>query len=156
MTLKSFSKNCNTYCLSSQFIWMQILVINNHTFSSFFLSFSFCRALNLCRIFTEMGESYLPVIVEAPGRVSMHFIKYIIFDIPHRVLKWMIKIQDSICSLECNKNRFLGQVGTFHTAILIAFTSSQSKWSKKGTCQSGKWLIKSPNPTGLKISPSPF
>lgn len=52
---------------------MQILVINNYTFFSFFLFF--CRALNLCRIFTEMGESYLPVIVEAPGRVSMHFIK---------------------------------------------------------------------------------
>lgn len=30
---------------------------------------SFYRALNLCRVFTEMGESFLPVIVESPGRV---------------------------------------------------------------------------------------
>lgn len=28
----------------------------------------FDRALNLCRVFTEMGESFLPVIVESPGR----------------------------------------------------------------------------------------
>lgn len=28
----------------------------------------FDRALNICRVFTEMGESFLPVIVESPGR----------------------------------------------------------------------------------------
>ncbi|XP_022802202.1 transportin-3-like [Stylophora pistillata] len=28
----------------------------------------FDRALNICRVFTEMGESFLPVIVQSPGR----------------------------------------------------------------------------------------
>ena len=36
------------------------------------LLFYFIRALNLCRIFTELGESYLPVIVATPGKVHLH------------------------------------------------------------------------------------
>ena len=35
-----------------------------------FYFFSVDRALNLCRIFTEMGESYLHVMVESPGKVN--------------------------------------------------------------------------------------
>ena len=34
------------------------------------LLFYINRALNLCRIFTELGESYLHVIVNSPGKVS--------------------------------------------------------------------------------------
>lgn len=35
----------------------------------------------MCRIFTELGESYLPVIVATPGKVSLHLNVAVVLDV---------------------------------------------------------------------------
>ena len=54
-----------------------------------FYFFSVDRALNLCRIFTEMGESYLHVMVESPGKVNDHMLFLCLLIINSHVLHFV-------------------------------------------------------------------
>ena len=111
--------NCLSFTCKNQ----ELLLVRNHLI----LLFYFIRALNLCRIFTELGESYLQVIVDSPGKVSLHvlYIQMLWFFIHFLPLSFSVSfptnqsVNNSFCWISCFYFSILQGLGDLRTLSII-------------------------------------